>query len=72
MIFCIAGLTSEHEIVVGVFVSHSKLLAHVFFGRDFQDHDFVDTFCASCDSWSKVRETQEWAIEVLHELHEEA
>jgi hypothetical protein len=71
MIHCIAGLTRDYEIVVGVFASHSKLLAHAWFGRDFQDHDFMDTFCASCETWGEVKSTQDWAIEVLRELHEE-
>jgi hypothetical protein len=61
----------EGEIVSASYDCQSKMMAHVFFGRDFQDYEFRDTFCATRISWADAPEAEEWAIKALRLMHPE-
>jgi hypothetical protein len=71
MIYCIAGITEGGEVLTGQFKAKNEPLAHVYFGRDYQDYEFVGTYCTVADSWGMVRAATAMAARIVRDIEQE-
>jgi hypothetical protein len=69
MIWCIAALTEDSQILEAKIIAHCEQLACIRFGRLYQDYEFLDAYCTAAGSWGAAKDAGDWARDTILELH---